>query len=142
MWIVGHRNLPYAGHDINTTIESYHSNLKATLRASKGRAHGRRLDWVIYELTGEILSHYWYQAIKKQHGFVPNLKLEQFVINAVLKAREIPDNCVTLPIANDGPTLVTSMNDLASCILCTARTVNGVVAIACGHLRATYANIR
>ena len=108
MWIVGHRNLPYAGQDTNAAIESYHSNLKATLRASKGRAHGRRLDWVIYELTGEILSHYWYQAMRKQHGFVPNLKQEQFVINAVLKAREIPDSAVTLPIADDGPALVTS----------------------------------
>ena len=108
MWVVGHRNLPYAGQDTNAAIESYHSNLKATLRASKGRAHGRRLDWVIYELTGEILSHYWYQAMRKQHGFVPNLKQEQFVINAVLKAREIPDSAVTLPIADDGPALVTS----------------------------------
>ena len=108
MWVVGHRNLPYAGQDTNAAIESYHSNLKATLRAAKGRAHGRRLDWVIYELTEEILSHYWYQAMRKQHGFVPNLKQEQFVINAVLKAREIPDSCVTLPIADDGPAIVTS----------------------------------
>ena len=108
MWVVGHRNLPYAGQDTNAAIESYHSNLKATLRASKGRAHGRRLDWVIYELTEDILSHYWYQSMRKQHGFVPNLKQEQFIINVVLKAREIPDSCVTLPIANDGPALVTS----------------------------------
>ena len=111
MWVVGHRNLPYAGQDTNAAIESYHSNLKATLRASKGRAHGRRLDWVIYELTGEILSHYWYQSMRKQHGFVPNLRQEQFVINSVLKAREIPDSCVTLPIADDGPALVTSKNN-------------------------------
>ena len=111
MWVVGHRNLPYAGHDTNAAIESYHSNLKATLRASKGRAHGRRLDWVIYEQTEEILSHYWYQTMRKQHGFVPNFKQEQFVINAVLKAREIPDSCVTLPIADGGPALVTSKSD-------------------------------
>jgi hypothetical protein len=111
MWVVGHRNLPYAGQDTNAAIESYHSNLKATLRASKGRAHGRRLDWVIYELTEEILGHYWYQAMRKQHGFVPNLKQEQFIINAVLKAREIPDSCVTLPIATEGPALVTSCNN-------------------------------
>ena len=113
MWVVGHRNLPYAGQDTNAAIESYHSNLKATLRASKGRAHGRRLDWVIYELTEDILSHYWYQAMRKQHGFIPNLKQEQFVINAVLKAREIPDSCVTLPIADDGPAIVTSKTNAA-----------------------------
>ena len=49
--------------------------------------------------------------MRKQHGFVPNLKQEQFVINAVLKAREIPDSAVTLPIADDGPALVTSRKD-------------------------------
>ena len=74
MWVVGHRNLPYVGQDTNATIESYQSNLKATLSASKGRVHGRRLDWIIYELTEEILSHFWYQAMRKQHGFVSNLK--------------------------------------------------------------------
>ena len=59
MWIVGHWNLPYTRLDTNAAIENYHSNLKATVRASKGRAYGRHLDWVIYELTMEILSHYW-----------------------------------------------------------------------------------
>ena len=33
VWVVGHRNLPYAGQDTNAAIESYHSNLKATLCA-------------------------------------------------------------------------------------------------------------
>ena len=57
MWVVGHRkNMPYVGQDTNAAIESYQSNLKVTLRASKGIVHGRRLDWVIYELTEEILS--------------------------------------------------------------------------------------
>ena len=59
MWVVGHRNLPYVGQDTNAAIESYHSNLKTTLCASKGRAHGRRLDWVIHKLIEGILLHYW-----------------------------------------------------------------------------------
>jgi hypothetical protein len=80
--------------------------------------------------------------MKKQHMFVLNLKQEQFVINAMLKAREMFDNCVTLPIATDGLALITSMNNAKSCTLCIARTVNGVAVIACGHLRATYASIR
>ena len=63
------------------------------------------------DMTEEILFHYWYQAMMKQHGFVPDLKQEQFVINAVLKAKEILDSCVILPIANDGLTLVTSKSN-------------------------------
>jgi hypothetical protein len=51
--------------------------------------------------------------MKKQHGFVPNLEQEQFFINAVFKAREIPESCVTLSIANDSLALVTSKNNAA-----------------------------
>ena len=57
MWVVGHDNMPYVGKDTNATIESYHHNLKATLRAWKSGAHGRCMDWVILELTKDILSH-------------------------------------------------------------------------------------
>ncbi len=31
MWLVGYYNLPYVGQNTNLVIESYHSNLKATL---------------------------------------------------------------------------------------------------------------
>ena len=55
-------------------LKATNLTFKATLSASKGRVHGRRLDWIIYELTEEILSHFWYQAMRKQHGFVSNLK--------------------------------------------------------------------
>jgi len=40
----GNYNLPYARHDTNVTIENYHENMKATLRSSKGRFHGRHVD--------------------------------------------------------------------------------------------------
>jgi hypothetical protein len=40
MWVVDNLNLSYVGQDTNASIESFHSNLKATLRASKGRANG------------------------------------------------------------------------------------------------------
>jgi hypothetical protein len=63
MWVVGHRNLPYDGQVTNAAIDSYHFNLKATLRASKRKVHGCFLDGVIYELTKEILFHYRYQAM-------------------------------------------------------------------------------
>ncbi len=35
MWVMGNRNLPYVGQDTNATIESYHANLKVTLKATK-----------------------------------------------------------------------------------------------------------
>jgi hypothetical protein len=41
MSIVDHLNLSYVGQDTNAFIKRFHSNLKATLRASKGKAHGQ-----------------------------------------------------------------------------------------------------
>ncbi len=63
MWVVGNYNLPYVGQDTNATIENYYANLKATLHSSKGRFHGRRVDWVIHELVGDVLVHYWYHSL-------------------------------------------------------------------------------
>ena len=37
-------------------LKATNLTFKATLSASKGRVHGRRLDWIIYELTGNSLS--------------------------------------------------------------------------------------
>jgi hypothetical protein len=107
-WVVGHRNLCYAGQDTNAAIESYHGNLKATLKQSKRRYHGRRVDWTIHQLVGDVLNHYWYASLRKRFGFVTNTKEEQFVIGALLKARLIPDSCVMLPSCPGAPAVVTS----------------------------------
>jgi len=44
MWVVGFRNLPYVGQDINATIENYHGTLKAQLKLRKSRLVGLRVD--------------------------------------------------------------------------------------------------
>ncbi len=41
MWVIGNCNLPYVRQHTKLVIENYHANLKATLRSSKGRFHGR-----------------------------------------------------------------------------------------------------
>jgi hypothetical protein len=109
---VGNCNLPYVWQDINVVIEHYHANLKATLWSSKGRFHGRCVDWVINELVGDVLLHYWYKSLRKNHGFVLNKKQENFVINVFLMARMIPNARVTLPTNNFGMALVTSKKRL------------------------------
>ncbi len=63
MRVVGNFNLAYARQDTNVAIENYHANLKATLCSSKGRFHKRQIDWVIHALVGDILIHYWYNAL-------------------------------------------------------------------------------
>jgi hypothetical protein len=73
MWVVGYHNLPYARQDTTATIENYHPNLKATFHSSKG-FHGRQVDRAIHALVGDVLTHYWYNALQKSHVFVINKK--------------------------------------------------------------------
>jgi hypothetical protein len=60
MWVVGNHNLLYARQDTNAAIENYHANMKANLCSSKGKFHGRHVDWAINELVGDVWLHYWY----------------------------------------------------------------------------------
>jgi hypothetical protein len=58
MWITGFRNIPHAGQDTNVVVESYHANMKSILLSSRQRVGGRRIDWLIYHLTGDVLTLY------------------------------------------------------------------------------------
>lgn len=84
MWVIGNRNIPHAGQDTNAAIESYHSSMKAILKASRGRFFGRRVDWLIYKLTNNVINRYEFNQYLKESGFVDNRKSERVVINSLL----------------------------------------------------------
>ena len=110
MWVVGYRKLPYVGQDTNAAIEGYHSTLKATLKLGKCRMLGHRMDWLIHELTGEVLTYFWYQCLRKRFGFVINKPQEYIVVGMLMKACNIPDRNVTLSTEEGAPTIVRSCN--------------------------------
>ena len=91
MWVKGYRTVPHANQDTNAAVESYHNNLKSILRITRGGLEGRRIDWLIYHLAKDILTHYWYAVQCKLYGFIKNGKAEGMVASAVLRARDIPD---------------------------------------------------
>ena len=108
MWVGGYKELPYASQDTNAAIEGYHSTLKATLKAAKCHMLGRRVDWLVHELTGEVLTHFWYQNLRKRFGFVINKRHEQIVVQALLKAWNIPDSNVAFPREEGAPAMLRS----------------------------------
>lgn len=110
MWVTGNRNIPHANQDTNAAVENYHGNLKAILRTSRQRFGGRRCDWLIYNLTGDVFTHYWYAVQCKLYGFVKNGKAEGIVAGAVLRAREIPDSHVLIYPNDEDIALVVSVN--------------------------------
>lgn len=74
MWCVGARRIPHAGQNTNAAIESYHSNLKNILHLAKERFVGRRMNWLIYHLAGDVVTRYWYNVPCKAFGFIRNRK--------------------------------------------------------------------
>jgi hypothetical protein len=107
MWLTGNRHLPHVGQDTNVAIESYHGNMKAVLRASKGRLVGRHMDWLIHQLIHDVIMKYEYNQYLKESGFILNKKAERLVINSVLQSLKIPDSCVSLPTEAGQLALVT-----------------------------------
>ena len=80
---------PHAGQNTNVAIESYHSNLKSILNLANERFVGRRMNWLIYHLIGEVLTHYWYGVECKAFGYVRNHKYKGIVASAITHASTI-----------------------------------------------------
>ena len=57
---------------------------------------GRRMDWLIYHLTGDVLTHYWYNVQCKTFGFIRNKNQEGIVASAIIRANDIPDTNVLI----------------------------------------------
>ena len=93
----------------NAAIESYHSNLKSILHSAKERFVGRRMDWLIYHLTGDVVTHYWYNIQCKAFGFVRNMKRECIVVSTIIRANEILDSNVLICM-DEGVAYVASVN--------------------------------
>lgn len=108
MWVTGNRNIPHAGQDTTAAIESYHSNMKATLKQSRSKLVGRRVDWLIHQLTGDVINRYDYTYFRKKNGFVTNKKSRALMVSALVQAQTIPDTNVQLSLDLGGPAYVRS----------------------------------
>jgi hypothetical protein len=114
MWITGFRNIPHAGQDTNAAVESYHANMKSILLSSRERLSARKMDWLIYHLTGDVLTHYWYVVQCKLYGFIPNKTAERGVASAILRSKDIPDHLVKLFPGGQDVVQVISVNHFPS----------------------------
>ena len=69
------------------------------------------MNWLVFYMIGDVLSHYWFGVQCKLYGFVKNRKSEGIVAGAVLRAREIHDNYVFMYPDEKDVTLVISVNN-------------------------------
>jgi hypothetical protein len=68
------------------------------------------MDWLIYHLIGDVLTHYWYGVQCKIFGFVRNKKQECLIVNFILRACDIPNTNVMLRLDGEDTALVASTN--------------------------------
>ena len=55
------RTCSLANQDTNGAIEGYHYALKLRLNARKKTMNGRRVDWLLYSLVGDVERTFWYR---------------------------------------------------------------------------------
>ena len=79
------RKFPHSNQDTNAAIEGYHSSLKSRLSQTQKRLTGRRADWLLHVLMGDLVEYHQRRAHHKQHGFIRNQRQEDLTINAVLQ---------------------------------------------------------
>jgi len=56
-----------------------------------------KMDWFIYNLIRDVLTHYWYGVQCKKFGYVKIKKQKGIVASAFLRAHDIPNTNVLLP---------------------------------------------
>ncbi len=60
------------------------------------------MDWLIFHLVGNDLTHYQYDVQCKFFGYVKNKKQEGIVASAILRVRDIPySNVLSCPSGED-----------------------------------------
>ena len=59
------------------------------------------MEMLIYHLTGDVLTHYWYSVQCKAFGFIRNKKQKGIVALAIIRANDIPDTNVLICMDED-----------------------------------------
>lgn len=68
------------------------------------------MDSLIFQVTSNVLMHYWYAIQCKLYSFVMNKAAERVVTSAIMHVHFIPDNFVKLYPEGHNIAFVTSMN--------------------------------
>ncbi len=90
LWMVGVQRVPHSNQDTKVNIESYHGALKYWFTFDTKGLRGRRIDWLVWQLTTTIACHYMHTLEMKKKGFIKNKVMEAIIIRSVEKVAFIP----------------------------------------------------
>ena len=69
------------------------------------------MNWLVFHLIGDVLTHYWYGEQCKLYDFVKNRKLKEIGTGAILSARKIPINFIFMYPNEKDVAFVISINN-------------------------------
>ena len=90
MYFIGHCRNRHSNQDTTSSTEAYHGALKRWMLVDNRDKHGRRIDFLVWQLTTPVVSHYMYMQSRKLNGFVLNKSIETTVKNGIARAKMIP----------------------------------------------------
>ena len=110
MWCATTRRILHVSQNTNAAIKSYHSNLKSIINSSKERFVRMCMDWLLYHLMVDVVTHYWYGVQCKAFGFIRNTKQEGIVVTTIIRTNAIPDTNVLI-CADEDVAYIGSINN-------------------------------
>ena len=90
MYLIGHCQNRHSNQDTTSSIEAYHGALKRWMLVDNRDNHGKRIDFLVWQLTTPIVSHFMYMQSRKLNEFVLSKSLETIVKNNIARAKMIP----------------------------------------------------
>jgi len=90
LWMVGVRKVPHYNQDTQVNIESYHGALKCWFALDTKALRGRRIAWLVWQLTTTIACHYVHTLEMEKKGFIKNKVMEAIITRSVEKTAFIP----------------------------------------------------
>jgi hypothetical protein len=110
MWCVGARKIPHASQKYKCNYRILPFQLEEYPQLNQRKVCGRHMDWLIYHLTCEVPTHYWYGVQCKAFGYVRNCKQKGIVALAIIRASTIPNTNVLICL-EDNVAYVGSVNN-------------------------------
>jgi hypothetical protein len=69
LWMAGVQSVPHSNQDTQMNIESYHGALKRSFALDMKGLKGRRIEWLVWQLTTTIACHYMHTLEMKKKRF-------------------------------------------------------------------------
>ena len=89
MYLIGHCQNRHSNQNSTSSIEAYHGVLKRWMLVDNRDKHGRKIDFLVWQLSTPVVSYYIHMQSRKLNRFVLNKSVETTMKNNIAHAKMI-----------------------------------------------------